>query len=80
MSPWGYIGTGALLAVVSAFAIAIGMDDDAAAVAVLGYLGAGLASVLTAVGVVAQGVRVGMKFHQFDYADAERQVLATEPE
>lgn len=76
MSPWGYIWSGLGVSVLAGILIGIGLADggERGMLAVLGFLVGAVASALIGIGVVAQGVRMGMRYHQFDYDDAERAV------
>lgn len=58
-SPWGWVGGGIGLTIAGFLGVALGFDGDSALVVAVGYLLAGLGTVLTLVGVIALGVRLG---------------------
>jgi hypothetical protein len=61
-SPWGLVFAGAFLSLVGAVGLVVGEDLVAFGGAIL----IGLGSIVTLVGIVAAGVRLGMRWARYD--------------
>lgn len=74
-NPVGIIAAGIVVMVVGGVVAGFGVSGDEAAAVVIGYLATAIGSLLAMVGVVAQGVRLGNR-----YTDFERQLRAGGPD
>lgn len=65
-SPWMWIGLGLLGGCVGAVLVAIGLNGTVDALAFLGYLLAVVSGIAVSIGVIAAGVRLGLRHAHWD--------------
>lgn len=61
MNPWGYIGTGAMLSLFGGICLAWGLNSTGSFIGLVGFVAAVVGGVLLSIGVIAEGVRIGLR-------------------
>lgn len=65
-SPMGYIVSGLIVQLLGGFAVGLGVEQEDSLIIILAALVTTVGGIITLVGVIAAGVALGLKLHDFE--------------